>query len=112
MPRYIVKMEKDGVEAYMEWSTIVDAPVTYLMPLEEFKDYYRDEYGRHGMNDLGDRMGRVEETGISAHDGVCVLKTLWSYNRAGSGETQLTKDEIWQKYYVNRPKDDDPEDPT
>ena len=108
MPRYIVKMEKDGTEAYMEWSTIVDAPVTYLLPLQEFKDYYRDEYGRHGMKDFEYRMGRVEETGISAHDGVREYDSLWRYNRAGENETQLTKDEIWQKYYVNRPKDVDP----
>lgn len=108
MPRYIVKMEKDGTEAYMEWSTIVDAPVTYLMSLEEFKDYYREEYGRRGVGDLEDRMSRVEKTGISAHDGVREYDSLWEYNRAGENETHLTKDEIWQKYYVDRPKGDGP----
>ena len=110
MPRYIVKMTKEGIEAYMEWSTIVDAPVTYLMSLEEFKQYYRDEYGRDGMIKLHRRMERVETNGISAHDGVREYDSLWKYNRAGDDEAQLTKDEVWQKYYVERPQGESPDD--
>jgi hypothetical protein len=105
MPRYLVKMERDGLTRYMEWSTIVDAPITYLLTLEEFTDYYREEYGRRAMEmEFEDRMKRVEATGISAHDGVRERDSLWKYNRAGEGETQLTEEQIWVKYHDERPK--------
>lgn len=103
MPRYIVKMEREGVSRYMEWSSIVDAPITYLMSLEEFKEYYQEEYGRRGMEDLDDRMERVEKTGISAHAGIREVESLWRYNRAGEEEAELTEEEVWVKYHDERP---------
>lgn len=90
-------MERDGAEAYMEWSTIVDAPVTYLVPIEEFEDYYRHRYGEEGMRRLPERMARVEETGCSAHDQSA--DDLILVNRAGPGEAALSPDEIWDHYY-------------
>lgn len=102
MGRYIVKMERDNKVRYMEWSTIVDAPVTYLMPLEEFKTYYREEYGRRDSErEFVQRMGRVEAKGISSH--VDSYTGLWEYNRAGEGETQLTEEECWIEYHDKRP---------
>lgn len=62
MPRYIVKI----AGKYLEWSTVVDAHVTYPMTLDEFREYYKERYGTEGMRDLGDRLGRVETRGTSS----------------------------------------------
>ena len=102
MPRYIVKMERGGLSRYMEWSTIVDAPITRVMSLEEFKQHHQEEYGRRGVAYFDDRMARVEKTGTSAYGDD--LEDLWRCNRAGDKESHLTKDEIWAKYHDERPK--------
>jgi len=62
MGRIIAKIKhpKTGHDVYFEWSTIVDGPVTYGMTLEEFKAYYKDEYGRHGMESLPDQLIKVD----------------------------------------------------
>lgn len=102
MPRIICKLTHNNKDYYLEWSTIVDAPRTYGMSLEEFKAYYRDEYGRSAMMiDFPEQMKQVEKTGISAR-GYANVDELISCNRAGDRETELTKEEIIQKYCVNR----------
>ncbi len=54
MPKYIIKITdpKDNTDYFMEWSTVVDAPITYGCSLEEFKEYYKKEYGNQGMKDF------------------------------------------------------------
>jgi len=102
MPRFIIKLDGEIGERYLEWSTIVDRPVTYGMPLEEFKEYYRDEYGKQGMWNLDERMKRVESKGTSELDDD--LDGTLKHNRAGPDETFLTKEEIYQIYCVDRPQ--------
>lgn len=77
MPSFIIKVkdEKFNKDYYMEWSTIVDAPVTYGMSLDEFKEYYKEQYGIKGMEGLEDRMTRVEEKAL-LHALMIVLKNL------------------------------------
>jgi len=89
----------------MEWSTVVDAPVTFGMTLEEFTAHYKDEYGRHGLQfEFEQRMKRVEEKGTSSqlHDSV---DEVISGNRAGKNETCLTKEQIIAGYCRNRDED-------
>jgi len=93
MPKFIVKLD----EFYLEWSTIVDAPVSLGMPLSEFKAWYRGKYGSDGMNDLPGRLARVEKTGTSSHGGPPV-DDLISGNRAGPDEDELTRDELIAAY--------------
>lgn len=95
MPRYIIKLD----DHYLEWSTIVDAPVTYGMTLEQFKHYYKDEYGAEGMRRLGERLQRVDDHGCSAFGET--LDALLAFNRAGVGETCLTKEQIID-HFVHR----------
>jgi len=89
MPAYICKL--DGL--YFEWSTIVDAPRTYGMTLEEFTAYYQDEYGHSAMVDFDDRMLRVEAIGTSSrlHRDIA---DLIAWNRAGVAEGVATRAEI------------------
>ena len=98
MPRYILKLEN----WYFEWSTIVDAPITYGMTLDEFKEYYRMEYGNRGMGTLSERLERVEESGTSAVP-TQTANQLIQFNRAGNNEENLSRELILDKYIL---KDD------
>lgn len=99
MPRYICKIQ----DYYLEYSTIVDAPVTIGMSLDEFMDYYKDEYGRRGMEgpDFENRMKRAEEKGTSARD-YEDFEELISGNRAGKDESCLSKEQIIEWYCRRR----------
>lgn len=97
MPRYIIKLTDQEESWYLEWSTIVDAPVTYGMSYGEFLEWYKEEYGRQGMEDLPDRLARVEKTGTSSRFNES-LEDLISYNRAGPKETCLTLKELIETY--------------
>lgn len=81
---------------YMEWSTVVDAPVSSLMSLEAFKDWYLGRYP-YDHDDLSDRLERVHEYGTSSLEGTTPEDYL-SCNRAGEDESYLTKAEIIAQY--------------
>lgn len=95
MPRHIVKLvdKQANKDYYLEWSTIVDAPVSYGMGLTEFREYYKQKYGTEGLAALPDRLKRVEEKGTSATYDKSVEDTI-DGNRAGPDETELTYDEL------------------
>jgi hypothetical protein len=100
-------------DKYLEFSSMVDAPVTDLMTLDEFKEYYKDEYGESGMRNLDQRLKRVEEKGTSSYIHESAEDEL-SYNRAGKNESILTIDQIYEFYqndetYENRPQGTYPE---
>lgn len=99
MPHYIVKLTDDRVnkDYYMEWSTIVDAPISDAMSLDEFHNYYREKHGSVGMKELHERLGRVKITGCSRIDGG-TLEGLIATNRAGPEEECLSKHEIIDFY--------------
>ena len=94
MGRYIVNLD----QYYLEWSTIVDAPVTWGMSLSAFMDYYQKQYGVAAMDKLDARLARVSKKGNSATSRHFSI----GYNRAGPNETQLTKDEIIEWYCIKR----------
>jgi hypothetical protein len=99
MGRFIIKLD----DWYLEWSTVVDAPVTYGMTRDEFTAYYRDQYGRQGMEggDFAQRMERVETKGTSSLLDKSVDETL-AGNRAGKDETRITREQIVQSYCIDR----------
>lgn len=100
MPQYIMKLhdEKFAQDYYLIWSTIVDAPVTYGMSLDELKAYYQKKYGDDGMIELEERLQRVEAKGISAHPPFDGIESYFKYNRAGENETLLDKEGILERY--------------
>lgn len=105
MGRSVIKIQHEGKDYYLEWSSIVDAPVTYGMELEEFEEYMRDEYGRRYMEiDHPFRMQRVRENGTSSryHES---MKDVVGWNRAGPNESQLTFEGIIYKYITHRERD-------
>ena len=98
MPTFIIKLE----DKYFEWSTIVDAPVTFAMSRDELEEHIKEEYGNEGLRELPERLKRVDKQGTSC----CVpltVEDLISCNRAGDGESELTKEEILEKFEYLKP---------
>ena len=92
MSRSIIKIK----DKYFEWSTISNSLCTYGLSLEELKEYIKEEYGNEGMGDLPDRLERVDKVGTSFYGRT--LETVLSCNRAGEDETEITADEIYERY--------------
>jgi len=90
MPRCIAKFDND---LYCEWSTVVDAPVTYGMTLKQLKSYIKRVYGSNGLDELPERLKRVEHHGTSFHDGTTIDDLIRS-NRAGENGKRATKERI------------------
>ena len=90
MSRFICKLD----DIYFEWSTVVDAPVTFGMSLEEFTEYYRFQYGQHSFeSEFGGRMGRVEAKGTSSMLDSSIDELI-SFNRAGPKESCIDKETL------------------
>jgi hypothetical protein len=105
MGKIICKFEDGDKTYYLEWSTIADGPATFGMSLEEFTDYYKEEYGRRGLEfEFPERMARVEKIGTSSR--ICSsVDEVISGNRAGKGETMLTKEQIIEAFCRNNDED-------
>jgi len=101
MPRFIIKLNDGEHDWYMEWSTVVDAPATFGLSLEEFKEYYKEEYGKRGLTELEQRLARVEKNGSSSMYGDTADEII-SNNRAGPHESQFTKEQIIEHYCHKR----------
>lgn len=93
MPRFIIKIK----DRYCEWSTVVDAPVSKLMPLDEFKEHIKYWDGMAGMQALPARLERVEAVGHSCR-GTYTLEDIIACNHAGNDGEELTIDEIYEMY--------------
>lgn len=93
MSRLLIQIK----DRFYEWSTIVDAPVTYGMTEPELRYYIKKEYGNTGLKELPKRLEQCRESGTSSQirqtlDDVLLL------NRAGPNERCLTADEIYAEY--------------
>jgi len=108
MPRYICQFEDGDQRWLLEWSTIVEAPVTWGMTEEEFRSYYQTKYGTDEMEKLGERLARVEAKGTSARHYDDLDDLIFS-NRAGHREAHLDKEGIIE-FYCRR-KEDPPPNP-
>lgn len=64
MPSYIVRTSPDE-EKYFMWSTIVDAPTTYLMTRGELKEYLHTGQ-RQDLLTISERLEQTDRRGTSA----------------------------------------------
>lgn len=97
MPLYIIKLKK----YYLEWSSVVDAPITYGMTLAEFKKYYKKKYGSNSMTNLEERLKRVEKNGTSCQLGD-TIKDFISTNRAGNRGGKLSEKDLIENYCLSK----------
>lgn len=106
MGKCIFKLvDDDKREWFLEWSTIVDAPVTYGMSLDALREYVKDKYGSEGLAELPERLARVEQRGHSFHgdsEGEDVIGLI-AINRAGLNETMLTYRQMVDVYCHRKP---------
>ena len=93
MPCYIIKLR----DKYLEWSTIVDAPLTPGLTLEQLREHILSKYGLLRLKHLPSRLERVEKYGTSCLEGISV-SDLIKGNRAGENEARLTEEEIYERY--------------
>ena len=102
MSQNIIKLKDSNTstEYYLIWSTIVDAPITDGMSLDELKTWYKRRHGTQGMKDLPERLSRVEKTGTSSR--VESLADLISVNRAGKNQGEISLEEIINIYCLNK----------
>lgn len=100
MGRATIKLtdKKTNIDYYLEWSSVVDAPVTNGMSLEEFKEYFEKEYGTINLPRLESRLKKVEETGTSSS--LLSLESLSNFNHAGHDGRTLSIEEIINKYCI------------
>jgi hypothetical protein len=108
MPRFIVEIRNPDDESdrrLLEWSTVVDAPVTYGMTEAQFRASYREEYGSRGMLGLDARLERVRQHGTSCVE-PCTVEYLTAGNRAGPNETCADAALIWRLYVTEAPAQD------
>lgn len=96
MPESIVKLTDAGVERYLIWSTIVDAPVSDTLTRADVEATYQHQPG------FSERMARVEKHGTSCREPTSV-EDLVAFNRAGRGEACLTLDQILDHYVRGYP---------
>lgn len=98
----------DGL--FIEWSTVVDAPVTFGMTEAELRDHIGRRYGEEGLEVADARIERAKRLGTSWIGRDENFDELVSYNRAGPNETCLSKDQLVRIYMVEK-RDPDPARP-
>jgi len=97
MGRITIKIK----DYYLEWSTVVDAPITEGMKLDAFKEWYKQEYGNSGLEKLNENLKIINEKGIGSRCYDTVDEFI-SFNRAGPKESCLSKDEIYSAYCLGK----------
>jgi len=97
MGRFIIKIK----DRYFEWSTVVDAPITNGMTLDELHAHIKEEYGKQGLESLPERLKRVEACGTASYLDKTVTDTIRG-NRAGPKGKYLSAKQIYATY-VNPP---------
>lgn len=91
MARCSVKL---GPNQYVEWSTIVDAPITYIQTRDEHAQYLREEYGKSYEDHIEARLARTDRNGTSWRGRDVSLEDQLECNRALPGEKHATLEEI------------------
>ena len=94
MGRFVVKL---GPNQYVEWSSVVDAPVTNIMARHEMIQYLDHQDGARAFHENRERMKRADEHGTS-----CMAPTsrddIIQFNRAGENEKCITLAQIKRRY--------------
>lgn len=92
MGRYVAKLADD---AYVEWSTVVDAPVSWVQSRQQAIKKWSAQ-----------RVDRADHNGTSIIDGYPAGSTpeeIVAGNRAGPDETEMSVQEIIEAYNADAP---------
>lgn len=103
MGKCIYKVDDNGKERFIVWSSVVDGPVTFALTAEEIEAYLVEEAVERAKRDVREMLERTRRTGTSSYDGGS-LADEGGANRAGPDETCLSADELFE-FYVRRKED-------
>ena len=97
MGRCIAKLAEDE---YVEWSTVVDAPVSWIMDRDQLAAHIQCRFGEVGLEDLDERLARCEKRGHSAFwpGAGDSIDDLIRGNHAAADGTELTLDQLRERY--------------
>jgi len=96
---------KIGEDKYLMWSTVVDAPTTYIMSRQEMIDYMITNAVTQATDDAEQSLKRADENGTSWQAGSRqTFDDLIVANRAGKNEERLTKEELIEEYTYREEK--------
>lgn len=102
MGRAIIKLNDGKRDWYLEWSTVVDAPVSYGMNRVEAMDYLTSRGGLFCPPSTREQaeasLQRADKTGTSWFNVPRNVEETIACNRAGPNETELTREEIIKTY--------------
>lgn len=95
MPRCTLKL---GEDMYLEWSTVVDAPITFIQGRKEHAEYLLAEYGNSYKDEIEPRLERADKNGASWQMGGRNLEGTIAGNRAGIKEKNLSLKQLIKVY--------------
>lgn len=102
MPTYIVRIDDNDKQYYIEWSTVVDAPTSSGMQRDSFCAYYTAQYGHGEATHLQERLARADGPGRCSSLVGDTADSLIAVNRAGPEKTRLSKRQIIKRYCEKR----------
>lgn len=93
---FIVKLDGDK---YIEWSRVVDAPMSYIMSRKEMYNHLIEQREKTlaSKESSEERLVRADKYGTSLI-GKTSVEEIISFNRAGDNESCLSLEEIIEKY--------------
>jgi hypothetical protein len=96
MPKFVAKLGN----VYFEWSTVVDAPMTYAMTRKEIADYLLF-WNRGSGEEIEERLEKVDKYGTDLPSKESAEKAL-ERNRAGANEKCLTLEKLYDLLIESR----------
>lgn len=97
--RCIIKLKKDDQEWYLEWSSTIDAPITFAMSKEEMTIWLRKQ--RWFDFEIENLMKQLDKTGCGLPN-VKSVEDLIKDNRAGENKECLTYEQIVEKFCLKQ----------
>ena len=93
MPHYILRIKTTKGPRYIDWSTIVDAPVSDALSRAQIKAHWKRFYGVDASADIAERLKDADKYGTDCLDHSTIEQVI-AGNRAGPRESELTLAQI------------------
>jgi hypothetical protein len=103
MGKGIFKVDDNGKERFLVWSSVVDAPVSFACSAKDVVAMFVEASRERAVVEAQAMVERARECGTSSRLDV-TLADVACGNRAGPDESELTEDEIIE-FYVRRKKE-------
>ena len=99
----LLRLMDGETEWWLEWSTVVDAPVTYGMTEAQLGEHIMTTQGSDGLGRLSRRMEVARSRGGLASTSFLDYERDVDHNRAGAKETSITIAQLIDVYCHRKP---------